>query len=313
MKCSVCGNEIKAGSLYCDNCGEDVHIVPDFDAEAEQAYAESIRHMTDELWESGRSKQAGDTTLPEDDTKDEEKRPESIKDKGVLKAHLKNHRLVFGGYALITVLVIFSIVFYNIAMSDGIQESRARTAINSGEYDLAASIYERLLDKNPGNAQYMLGLASAFKGSGNDDAYERTLWEVINLEGIARADKYTAYDRLFVLYASKGDYQGIADFLASSEDVVLKTQFSSFLGPEVKFSIEGGYYETPQLLRLTSDTEGVEIYYSTDGEQPTTESECYGVPILIDEGETTVMAFAVDKRGVIGERVSAEYHVTAQE
>ena len=30
MKCSVCGAEIKEGALYCDACGAEVRIVPDY-------------------------------------------------------------------------------------------------------------------------------------------------------------------------------------------------------------------------------------------------------------------------------------------
>ena len=31
MKCPFCKAEIKEGSLYCESCGGDIHIVPDFD------------------------------------------------------------------------------------------------------------------------------------------------------------------------------------------------------------------------------------------------------------------------------------------
>ena len=31
MTCPKCGNEIKEGHLYCDVCGEEIRIVPDFD------------------------------------------------------------------------------------------------------------------------------------------------------------------------------------------------------------------------------------------------------------------------------------------
>ena len=30
MRCANCGNELKAGSLYCDVCGHPVQIVPDY-------------------------------------------------------------------------------------------------------------------------------------------------------------------------------------------------------------------------------------------------------------------------------------------
>ena len=31
MKCPNCGNEMTENTLYCEHCGEDIHIVPDFE------------------------------------------------------------------------------------------------------------------------------------------------------------------------------------------------------------------------------------------------------------------------------------------
>ena len=33
MKCPNCGAEMEEGKLYCEHCGEDIHIVPDFEPE----------------------------------------------------------------------------------------------------------------------------------------------------------------------------------------------------------------------------------------------------------------------------------------
>ena len=40
MNCPKCGAEIEEGSLYCTVCGEDIHIVPDFESEVEQSMQE---------------------------------------------------------------------------------------------------------------------------------------------------------------------------------------------------------------------------------------------------------------------------------
>ena len=36
MKCPKCGYEWQEGHLYCDNCGEEFRIVPDFEPEIEE-------------------------------------------------------------------------------------------------------------------------------------------------------------------------------------------------------------------------------------------------------------------------------------
>ncbi|MGN1146214.1 MAG: zinc-ribbon domain-containing protein, partial [Acetatifactor sp.] len=35
MKCPNCGAKMPENSLYCEHCGEDIHIVPDFEPELE--------------------------------------------------------------------------------------------------------------------------------------------------------------------------------------------------------------------------------------------------------------------------------------
>lgn len=31
MKCPNCGNELEPGKIYCDHCGHEIQIVPDYD------------------------------------------------------------------------------------------------------------------------------------------------------------------------------------------------------------------------------------------------------------------------------------------
>ena len=31
MKCPNCGKELKTGQLYCESCGQEIQIVPDYD------------------------------------------------------------------------------------------------------------------------------------------------------------------------------------------------------------------------------------------------------------------------------------------
>ena len=61
MNCPNCGAEIKRGSLYCEHCGEDIHIVPDFDPEVEFSLEETISGIVEELnqGEEGEEKKEG--------------------------------------------------------------------------------------------------------------------------------------------------------------------------------------------------------------------------------------------------------------
>ena len=49
MICPHCGFEISEGMLYCEKCGEEIHIVPDFDPELETRISENLTGFLDEL------------------------------------------------------------------------------------------------------------------------------------------------------------------------------------------------------------------------------------------------------------------------
>ena len=52
MKCPNCGAEIREGSLYCEHCGEDIHIVPDFEPEVEFSLEQTLSGIVEELGDS---------------------------------------------------------------------------------------------------------------------------------------------------------------------------------------------------------------------------------------------------------------------
>ena len=59
MKCPNCGAEMEEGKLYCEHCGEDIHIVPDFEPEVEynmeQTMSDIVKEMEPEPAEEGES------------------------------------------------------------------------------------------------------------------------------------------------------------------------------------------------------------------------------------------------------------------
>ena len=60
MKCPLCNAEIKEGSLYCEVCGEDIHIVPDFDPVIDDTSNKIIGNMTDAYFGQKEDKKSSD-------------------------------------------------------------------------------------------------------------------------------------------------------------------------------------------------------------------------------------------------------------
>ena len=68
MKCEICGAEIPEGSLYCEKCGKDVHLVPDFTEfavnKAEETVKNLISEFDDDETDFGRSPEGANDERP---------------------------------------------------------------------------------------------------------------------------------------------------------------------------------------------------------------------------------------------------------
>ena len=47
MKCPNCGCEIKEGHLYCETCGTEIQMVPDFEPEIENSIMETLSNLAE--------------------------------------------------------------------------------------------------------------------------------------------------------------------------------------------------------------------------------------------------------------------------
>ena len=53
MKCPECGCEIKEGHLYCEKCGMEIQMVPDFEPEIENSITQTLSTVAEEIEEKG--------------------------------------------------------------------------------------------------------------------------------------------------------------------------------------------------------------------------------------------------------------------
>ena len=49
MKCPKCGNELADGNMYCEICGEEIMIVPDFEPEIENSMIDALSDVMDHI------------------------------------------------------------------------------------------------------------------------------------------------------------------------------------------------------------------------------------------------------------------------
>lgn len=69
MKCPKCNRELKEGNLYCEVCGEEIKIVPDFEPEIENSIEETLSSMADHINEVT----SDDVLFESEESKKEEK------------------------------------------------------------------------------------------------------------------------------------------------------------------------------------------------------------------------------------------------
>lgn len=82
----------------------------------------------------------------------------------------------------------------------------------------------------------------------------------------------------------------------------------SFKAEAPVFGLAAGTYAKAQTLELSAAAEGAVIYYSTDGSEPTAESEKYTAALKLDAG-TTVKAVAIAEGAEASDTVTAAYAV----
>ncbi len=93
--------------------------------------------------------------------------------------------------------------------------------------------------------------------------------------------------------------------MVSSE---VSTGIFEILASSPVFSLSSGIYEEPQIVTITSETEGVSLYYTTNGENPTILSNLYSTPIPINEN-ITLKAIAVKNDMTTSDISLSEYHI----
>lgn len=305
MKCPNCGYEMAEGTLYCEHCGEDIHIVPDFEPELEQTMEQTINNVLEELHE-GFGEEAA-----EREEEDPGEEPEYGYEKPVRKKRRWPKILL-----LIMVLLLAAAggAFWYIRgyYSEEYQVERAVQYVEQGKYDEAISCYGRALELDRNNIELIFSLADVYLLKNNKVEYEYLLREIVRSEYATTEQLDGAYGKLIGIYKDRGDYQTINDLLLASNNDALLSTYESYIARVPEFSIKEGYYTSIQPLKLTAVGSG-KIYYTLDGRDPTQTDTEYTAPIILEDGDYVIKAVFINERGIDSEIVSKEYHIENKE
>lgn len=325
MKCPNCGNKMPDGKLFCENCGEEINIVPDYDPNSDLTIdLNGVFDRTKEIntAEVKRKKRISgyvpnedsyDDSFDEDDDYDDDDSGDVSDIKDLIYGFVDfwnksvfSKIVVFIGF-LIVILAIVGVVFLISTFTKKntyehyIEEGNAY--YEDGEFDKAIESYEKALKKNPDliNAKY--SISNAYLAMDQDSNAVFMLKEIAEEYPDKERD---AYDKIFQILYDNKDWAGINDILENCDNAEIVDKFREYLCKKPDFSEEEGTYDESMYLEISGSTNGL-IYYTLDGSDPTETSFLYSEPIFLESGEYDIKAIFISEFGVISDVNEGKY------
>lgn len=299
MQCPNCKTELKDGYLYCENCGYEIQMVPDFEPDVDGSILNSLRDI---------QKEVNTTSLEEN----KEKAQKEEKFSHRIKKLKKEHKMMFYGIMAFCVsfctLFIAGMIYIICYLSPGYQYNKAMKAYEEDKYEECLQYIERtvLLDENYSDA-YIAGFQCSMMLDDYDYA-TKYLVDGVTHNGYSDDEIIYCFDELIKKYIDIKQYKDINNLLILCPSSVIVTKYQEYLSLPVNFSYaEGTYLETVPLK--LSATDNGNIYYTMDGTIPTNKSEKYTKPIFLEVGQYVINAIFINDYGVESELVTKTFYI----
>ena len=166
--------------------------------------------------------------------------------------------------------------------------NKAEKAYQSSEYSKAIRYYNLAIAKDNTRATAYVGLSKVYIAQDELDKAENMFLNAID----SQPENADLYEALAQFYIKTDQADKISGTLDGSSKNVLK-EMSDYVSDMPEFSLEEGTYTEVQQVSLSGNGK---IYYTTDGNEPTTDSTLYTEPILIEDGTVVIKAICVNKR-----------------
>lgn len=295
MKCPNCGAEMKDGYLYCEHCGEEIHMVPDFEPEVELNIEETISGIAKDI-------EVEQATVTEVDVEDE------LGLEPKIHFTLKSTALI--GIIVLVLVIIGGIVFFQYNQNHSLvyQTTMAKQCTENEKYDEALEFYERAMELSGDDISLKLDMAEIYFLKNDKTAYEMLLQEVVKDERTTYEQLESTYAKLIAIYRAREDFESINRMLAECGNENIMAAFQNYMATAPEFSVQEGFYTSTQALKLSALGNG-KIYYTTDGTTPGQQDTVYTAPIILGEGVHVIMACYVNEYGVFSDVIQKNYTV----
>jgi len=294
MKCQNCGKEIMEGHLYCESCGMEIRIVPDFEPEIENSITETLSTLAEEI--------SPDEKINPDSNNNTE--PVFLEDEP-----LKNKvmmRLIILVSIIVVAIIAALVIYFNFSVPYQIKKAKDYAADkNYGEAVRYLDKVIRLDGEKPG---YLLMQANYIYMTGDADRAADVLYHMIEKVPATDSEMESAYTYLIAIYDVQGKYNEINTLLENCTEESIVSMFSKYMADAPVFNYEGGSYDMVIPLKISANTTG-KIYYTTDGSTPTAQSDVYHSPIFLESGHYMISAIFENSYGICSDVVQNWYEI----
>ena len=288
MKCPKCGHELGEGNLYCEVCGEEVYIVPDFEPEIENSISDVLSDVADQISPQEPPKQP------------------VVNEEPVVVINRKTFVIGCAAILALLILCVALIGFYMFKdKSYDYQMKQADAAFSSGDYVTAEEYYEKAFSLNKDNTEPLYKIGKIYEQQGNLVKAEEMYGKVVGYRYESEA-----MESLINVYIQEKKYNELNAVLLQYADEELQLKYIDYMAKPPAFSLEEGTYDDVKSLELIPSTEGA-IYYTLDGSEPGSDCNLYTEPIMLKNGEYKVNAVFVNSIGVCSQIVGHKYMINS--
>lgn len=296
MDCPKCGKKIAEGHMYCEECGHEINLVPEFEAEIEESMAESIRAIVNQA-------ELHDTATAEP-VDDKYQKPKSFSIKNIL-FFVSGSTLTVLAFAIAFVVMAAATIWKH---STFIHEMIVEYYLDDGSMENAIAYLEQTIEKAPDVTAHRFKLCELYMADGREDKALEIYKIIAVSEQFTFEEQLAAAERVVQYYEKAEDYSGIAEYLNTLQNKDMQLAFWEYMAPSVTFSQPEGNYASLITLKLESEGMGT-IHYTMDGSVPTAESPEFAGTIFLEVGENAVSAVFINEFGVSGEIVTKNYFI----
>ena len=283
MICPRCGYEMKEEHLYCERCGAEIQIVPDFEPEIQNSIEETLSTVA---WEINPD--------PSEIPKDFQKKPQEedfLKEGSVFRGITSRKRILITTLTSVlmalVIILLAGLVYQNYSVNYQIREAEERMEKAQYENALTCLVKAEKLQPEDTGIPYMQ--AQCYYELGEADRAAEILENVVFKRSMDEERKIQYFDFIITILAGQQNYERINELLMESGDTAVQTHFQHYMAMKPEFGYSTGNYEKVISLKITANTTGT-IYYMTDGSEPQEHSLVYTAPIQLEPGEQGCLA-----------------------